>query len=66
MDLGVFFQFYSSDSFNRIVLLFNSRICVYKRLVGIKYSWKLLASADVVSVCVCQFIRVCSVCVRMC
>ena len=44
---AVFSGFYRKDYFNRVVILFSSRICVCDRPVGVYCPRKTLASADV-------------------
>ena len=38
MDLGAPFGFYCGDCFDRVVVLFNSRICACECPVGVSYS----------------------------
>ena len=55
--------FYSGDYFDRVVILFNSRIFVCEYPVGINCPWKPLASADVFS---CIYLQECTLCVCVC
>ena len=45
----VFFGFYSGDCFDRVIVLFTSRICVCECPVRIHCPWQRLFSVDVVS-----------------
>ena len=47
VDLSIPFTFYSGDCFDRVVILFNFRICVCECPVQVNWLWQTLVSADI-------------------
>ena len=49
------FDLYCGDCFNKVVVLFNSRICVSEFLVRVNYQWQIFVPVDVVSLFLFQW-----------